>query len=263
MGLIDCQPIVDKIVQSVKPSVSTPECWTKPNKPCLAVVYENDESSLAYLSSLEKYAKRMHVDIRKYSPDRPLNVCDPNHPPNCHGIIDLRAVEYQSKIWPEKQVEGFDCADDIERVSCTARACVEIIESVEEIKGKRCLVIGYGRKVGKPLAYLLMRKHAASVTTVHKYTPKDQVYGFMWEADIIVSAVGKANYWEPSGVPAYDKMFNLRPRVIIDAGYDNGKGDFHEGYQEHNHVSPVPGGVGPVNATLLLKNVWLSADLKF
>jgi methylenetetrahydrofolate dehydrogenase (NADP+)/methenyltetrahydrofolate cyclohydrolase len=100
--------------------------------------------------------------------------------------------------------------------------------------------------------------HAGSVTTTHQYTKMEDLFGkHIPDADIIVSAVGSAHLI--SG--------DYKDKILIDAGISvvqgRVQGDIHPDLIEHNQVTPVPGGIGPVTTALLLENVSLAAKGKF
>lgn len=256
MPLIDCNIIAKKILKTVKGGT-------------LAVLRNYDDpSAVSYVRQLYKTAQKAEISLieedynSKWIPDGVNRLIEKNNNDNeVDGIIVVSPapVHYRclDNICPQKRVEGNDFDDDITRISCTARAIVHIIESIEEIEGKNVLIIGYGKAVGKPLSYLLMRGHVGAVTTTHKYTIADDLYRFISNADIIVSAVGNPHFL----------IDDFSDKIVIDAGITvkDGRlfGDVHPELIENNLVSPVPGGVGPVTTALLLQNVAKAAKEEF
>jgi methylenetetrahydrofolate dehydrogenase (NADP+)/methenyltetrahydrofolate cyclohydrolase len=173
--------------------------------------------------------------------------------------IDTERV--QSLIPPEKDVEGVNPANignvvygRRSLVPCTARAVLEMIESTGiELRGKRCLVVGASNIVGKPIAVLLMREEATVVST-NKFTA--DLPGLAREADVLVAA---------AGVPHLVKRDWVKPgAVVIDVGIHRldgpdgartvGDVDFDAVREVAAHLSPVPGGVGPMTVAMLLRN---------
>ncbi|MBQ1374797.1 MAG: bifunctional methylenetetrahydrofolate dehydrogenase/methenyltetrahydrofolate cyclohydrolase FolD [Clostridia bacterium] len=148
---------------------------------------------------------------------------------------------------------------DFDFLPCTPAGVMEIIdEAGVEVKGKECVVVGRSNIVGKPQAMLLLHRHG-TVTLCHSRT-KD-LKEVTRRAEILVAAVGKA------------KMITadmVRPgAVVIDVGMnrdENGKlcGDVDfDGVKEvASVITPVPGGVGPLTITMLLKNTIKAAQLK-
>ena len=124
------------------------------------------------------------------------------------------------------------------------------------LKGKNAVVIGRSNIVGKPMALMLLQEHA-TVTICHSATPNLKAHTL--QADVIVAAVGKRNILTADMV---------KPgAVVIDVGMnrdDAGKlcGDVdYDGVKEvASHITPVPGGVGPMTITMLLVNTLASAE---
>ncbi|MBQ6053193.1 MAG: bifunctional methylenetetrahydrofolate dehydrogenase/methenyltetrahydrofolate cyclohydrolase FolD [Clostridia bacterium] len=141
---------------------------------------------------------------------------------------------------------------------CTPAGIIELIKSTgTDISGKNCVVIGRSNIVGKPMAMLLMHENG-TVTVCHSKT-KD-LKAITSNADILVSSVGKAGFLTADMV---------KPgAVVIDVGMNrdaNGKltGDavFDEVSRVASFITPVPGGVGPMTITMLLKNTLTARKL--
>ncbi len=265
--MIDCTLLKNRILDATRSLLKD-----LPKKPKLVCVkMNNDQASHSYASALRMLCRAMVVDFELME-IRPKNLIlqiaihEANRDPAVTGIIVLRNTNDNSilplfimakqAIEPWKDVEGNEFDDDPERVSCTARACLEIIRQETEIEGKEVVIVGYGKVVGKPLAYLLMRAHAGSVTTTHKYTQNLDEH--LKRADIVISAVGKPHFID------YECKDGT---VIIDAGISIGvggvNGDVHPIMYNKAKISPVPGGVGPVTSALVMQNVALAANGKF
>jgi methylenetetrahydrofolate dehydrogenase (NADP+)/methenyltetrahydrofolate cyclohydrolase len=174
--------------------------------------------------------------------------------------VDTERV--QSLIAVEKDVEGVNPANignvvygRRSLVPCTALAVMELIESTGiELRGARCVCVGASNIVGKPVAVLLMRAEATVIST-NKYTR--DLADLTRTADVIVSAAGVRDLIRASMV---------KPgAVVIDVGITRVKGAdgttktvgdvaFDEVSKVAGHVSPVPGGVGPMTVAMLLRN---------
>jgi methylenetetrahydrofolate dehydrogenase (NADP+)/methenyltetrahydrofolate cyclohydrolase len=134
---------------------------------------------------------------------------------------------------------------------------MKMLESINyDLKGKHAVVIGRSNIVGKPMAMMLLQKNA-TVTICHSGT-KD-LKAMTLQADVIVAAVGKRN--------VLTKDMVKPGAVVIDVGMnrnDEGKlcGDVDfEGVKEvASHITPVPGGVGPMTITMLLVNTLEAAE---
>jgi methylenetetrahydrofolate dehydrogenase (NADP+)/methenyltetrahydrofolate cyclohydrolase len=140
-------------------------------------------------------------------------------------------------------------------VPCTALASIEMIESTGiELRGKRCVIVGASNIVGKPIAVLLMRAEATVIST-NKYT--EDLASLTRTADVLVSAAGVAGLITRDMVKPGAVVVDVGINRIMDA---NGKrrtvGDvaFEEVAQVAGHLSPVPGGVGPMTVAMLLRN---------
>jgi len=138
---------------------------------------------------------------------------------------------------------------------CTARSVIELIKSQVDIKGKEAVIIGRSNIVGKPAAFLLLKENA-TITICHSKTI--DIESVCKKADILVSAIGKPGF--------VTKDFVKEGAIVIDVGTTmvegKVKGDvnFEEVLEVASLVTPVPGGVGAMTTTMLMKNTceaWL------
>ncbi|HBT73880.1 MAG TPA: bifunctional methylenetetrahydrofolate dehydrogenase/methenyltetrahydrofolate cyclohydrolase FolD [Lysinibacillus sp.] len=142
---------------------------------------------------------------------------------------------------------------------CTPFGVMKLLEySGIEIAGKHAVIVGRSHIVGKPMGQLLLQKDA-TVTYTHSKTP--DLPSFTKQADILIAAVGRANF--------ITKEHVKEGAVVIDVGInrdDNNKlcGDvnFVEVDGIASHITPVPGGVGPMTITMLLFNTVQAAENK-
>ena len=194
-----------------------------------------------------------------------------NHDNSIHGILvqlplpaHINAQKVIEAIAPEKDVDGFHVASAGALMTglpgywpCTPHGCMKMLEHIGySLKGKHAVVIGRSNIVGKPMALMLLQEHA-TVTICHSGTPDLKAHTL--QADVIVAAVGKRNILTADMV---------KPgAVVIDVGMnrdDAGKlcGDVdYEGVKQvASHITPVPGGVGPMTITMLLVNTLASAE---
>ncbi|MCL2171612.1 MAG: bifunctional 5,10-methylene-tetrahydrofolate dehydrogenase/5,10-methylene-tetrahydrofolate cyclohydrolase, partial [Defluviitaleaceae bacterium] len=158
-------------------------------------------------------------------------------------------------IAPEKDVDAFHLMNvgrimtgNYHFLPCTPAGVMELLDFYEiDPAGKHCVVIGRSNIVGKPMAMLLLHRHG-TVTICHSRTP--DLGAITRQADILVAAVGKANLVTADMV---------KPgAVVIDVAInrmDNGKicGDVDFAAVEPiaSHITPVPGGVGPMTRAIL------------
>jgi methylenetetrahydrofolate dehydrogenase (NADP+)/methenyltetrahydrofolate cyclohydrolase len=167
-------------------------------------------------------------------------------------------------IAPEKDVDGLHpfnlgnlLAGTPTMVPCTPAGCLEILDHYGiELRGAEAVVLGRSRLVGKPLAQLLLGRHA-TVTTCHTRTRN--LAEHTRRADVLCVAAGKA------GVITGDMV---KPgAVIVDVGINRlesgqltGDVDFESASAKASAITPVPGGVGPMTIAMLLRNTLLAAQ---
>jgi methylenetetrahydrofolate dehydrogenase (NADP+) / methenyltetrahydrofolate cyclohydrolase len=199
-----------------------------------------------------------------------------NRDPSVSGIMlhlplpaHLDATEMQYQIDPVKDVEGVNPANigyvvygHTRIAPCTALAVIELIKSTGvPIRGAEAVVVGASEIAGKPIT-LLLTEQMATVTLCHIAT--QNLPRHTRAAGILVVAVGK-----PGLIGAAD----VRPgAVVIDVGINRvslpdgskktvGDVDFEAVKERAGWITPVPGGVGPMTVSMLLKNTLRSAEL--
>lgn len=175
----------------------------------------------------------------------------------------LKESEVLETISPEKDVDGFHAVNvgalwsgGRALVPCTPRGCVYLLEkSGVQIAGKRAIVIGRSNLVGKPVAALLLARHA-TVTLAHSRT--EDLPARTAEADIVIAAVGRAKLvkrsWIKPGAVVIDVGINRD-----EAGKLCGDVDFEDVKDVAGQITPVPGGVGPMTIAMLLDNTLSAA----
>lgn len=167
------------------------------------------------------------------------------------------------RINPKKDVDAFHPANvgkimigNFSFLPCTPAGVMELLKHYNiDVCGKHCVIIGRSNIVGKPQA-MLMLKENATVTICHSKTAN--LPEITKQADILVAAVGRADFVTADMVK--------KDAVVIDVGInrkEDGKlcGDvkFSEVEQIASYITPVPGGVGPMTITMLLKNTLTAA----
>lgn len=189
-----------------------------------------------------------------------------------HGILvqlplpkhldDKTVIEH---IDPKKDVDAFSEVNvgkimlgDYNFLPCTPAGVMELLrESGIDPSGKECVIVGRSNIVGKPQAMLMLHANA-TVTVCHSRTR--DLASVTRRADILVAALGKANFITADMVK--------EGAVVIDVGInrlDNGKlcgdVDFTSVEPKASYITPVPGGVGPMTITMLLKNTLKAAEI--
>lgn len=249
--------------------------------PGLAVILVgNDSASQVYVRNKKMACE--YVGIKSFSYELPEETSEQdllelihtlNHDAQVSGIlVQLPLPKHMDEnkvilaIDPKKDVDGFHpqnvgalCVGLPGFVSCTPAGVIELLKrSQVDIAGKRCVVVGRSNIVGKPVSLLLLREHG-TVTICHSKTKN--LTKILQQADIIIAAVG---------VPRMIQGSDLKEQaVVIDVGMNRdetgklcGDVDFESCEQIASYITPVPGGVGPMTISMLMKNVVLAAKNK-
>lgn len=142
---------------------------------------------------------------------------------------------------------------------CTPSGCMRMLEHLGcDPKGKRALVLGRSTLVGKPLALMLLERHA-TVTIAHSRT--ENLADHARAADILVAAVGRPNLvkgdWIKKGAVVIDVGINR-----LEDGTLTGDVDFEAAKDRAGYITPVPGGVGPMTIAMLLSNTVDAAEAR-
>ncbi len=278
--IIDGKFVSAKIREQISQDVSE---FTKKYgyAPGLAVVVVgSDPASAVYVRN--KHRACLDVGITSYQIALPeqtdeqtlLNKIDElNNDKNVHGILvqlplpkHINEEKIIERISPIKDVDAFHPAN-VGRIMigkysflpCTPAGIIALLDYYKvEIEGKRCVVVGRSNIVGKPMSLLLLEKNG-TVTVCHSRTKN--LGDITREADILVVAIGKPNFLTADMVK--------EGAVVIDVGINrlaDGKlaGDvqYDEVEKIASMITPVPGGVGPMTITMLLKNTLAAAKMQ-
>lgn len=251
--------------------------------PGLAVILVgNDPASQIYVSNKEKAAHQVGMNSFQIKLSKDISedelitkIDDLNNDKNIHGIlvqlplpkgIDTKKVIHA--IDPKKDVDGFNTLNvgklsigeldgkDKAIVPCTPLGCLHLLKKTlgNNLVGLKSLVIGTSNIVGRPMARLLTLEKCTD-TIAHSKT-KD-LKAECLQADIIISATGVANLIKADMVKKGACVIDVGINRIID---ENGKSrlvgdvDFENVKEVAGHITPVPGGVGPMTITYLLSN---------
>lgn len=248
-------------------------------RPGLAVILVGeDQASQVYVRNKEKACVECGFYSEKYvlpaetSEEELLGlVAELNQNPRVHGILcqlplpkQIREEAVIAAIDPKKDVDAFHSSNvgrimigDFDFLPCTPAGVMELLDEYQiDPNGKHCVVIGRSNIVGKPMSMLLLHRNG-TVTICHSRT--QNLAEICREADILVAAVGRAHFVTPDMV---------KPgAAVIDVGMNrvDGKlcGDVAPEVAEvAGYLTPVPGGVGPMTITMLMKNTLKAAHLQ-
>ncbi|WP_296134490.1 bifunctional methylenetetrahydrofolate dehydrogenase/methenyltetrahydrofolate cyclohydrolase FolD [uncultured Eubacterium sp.] len=279
MALIDGKAVSLQVKQQVKQECD--KLKTKGVTPGLAVIIVGDDpASQVYVRNKEKACEECGFYSVKYALDADttqdeLNalIDKLNKDEKINGILcqlplpkHLDDKEVINRIDPIKDVDAFHpvnvgaiMIDDYNFLPCTPAGVMELIHSTGvDVTGKKAVVIGRSNIVGKPMAMLLLHENA-TVEITHSKTL--DLKSITKEADILVAAIGRAKF-----VTA-DMVKN--GAIVIDVGMnrdENGKlcgdVDFENVKDKCSFITPVPGGVGPMTISMLMRNTLTAAKLQ-
>ena len=243
-----------------------------------AVLVGDDPASLVYVGNKEKACEQ--VGIRSLRHRLPASTSETElvalvrrlgHDADVHGILvqlplpaPLRAQVVIEALAPEKDVDGLHPVNQGRLLAglpglrpCTPLGVLRLLDTTGvALAGARAVVVGRSVLVGKPVAFLLLERHA-TVTLCHSRTA--DLAGEVGRADVVVAATGQ---------PALVRGEWIRPgAVVIDVGINRGGdgrlcGDveFEPARARAASITPVPGGVGPMTVAMLLANTVTAAE---
>jgi len=269
--LLEGKPIAEKIKEEIKIAVSSLGV-----KPVLASIQIGENAgAAAYVKSQAKVAESLGIEYQLHKlgeETAEAHLIDfiqkLNLNRSVHGIIIQmplpQGIDYKKisrYIDPKKDVEGMHPANigklifgNAKLVPCTAASAMELIKSTGvDLYGKEVVIVGHSEIVGKPLSLLLLEKFA-TVTVCHIGTSKaGKLEEHVKKAEILVVAVGKA------GLIKGDLVKD--GAIVIDVGINRvadkivGDVEFEPAEKRASWITPVPGGVGPLTVTMLMRNL--------
>lgn len=275
--IIDGKAVAQRVRNEIKNEVLLIKA--KGITPCLTVIIVgNDQASLVYVNNKKKACAEVGMDSRELAcredikEEELISIIDNlNKDKEVHGIlVQLPLPRHISEekvinfINPHKDVDCFHPFNVGKLMTgapifepCTPAGIIELIkESGCKISGSECVVIGRSNIVGKPIAMMLLAENG-TVTIAHSRTRN--LKEVCKRADIIVVAIGKAKF--------IDAEYIKPGAIVIDVGMNRneigklcGDVDFVSVKEIAGAITPVPGGVGPMTITMLLKNTLKAAN---
>jgi methylenetetrahydrofolate dehydrogenase (NADP+) / methenyltetrahydrofolate cyclohydrolase len=249
-------------------------------QPTLAtILVGNDPASKVYVSSKHKAAARVGISSRSYNLQEETKeaellslISTLNADKSVNGILlqlplpeHLQEMNMIEAIDPGKDVDGLTTTNagrlvygQTDLTPCTPRGIMELLHHYRiPIRSSRAVIINRSTLVGKPLQSLLLNEDA-TVTVCH--SKSRDLPSLTREADILVSAVGRRPQFVVTadmvkeGVVVVDVAMNrIDGRLLGDVAYE-------EVSKKASHITPVPGGVGPMTVVMLMQNTLLAAE---
>jgi methylenetetrahydrofolate dehydrogenase (NADP+)/methenyltetrahydrofolate cyclohydrolase len=290
MKIIDGKKISNQIKEEIK--IEVDQIIKKGGRPphLAAVLVGNDGASLTYVGSKVRSCEQVGFNStlvklnENISQDTLLKkIQELNNNEDIDGFIvqlplpkHINEEKILMAVNPNKDVDGFHptnfgkMALNMETfISATPYGIIELIRRYKiDTTGKNTVVIGRSNIVGRPISILMSRKGNpgdSTVTLVHSRTKN--LESFTKNADIIISALGVPDFINSSMVKEGVVIIDVGITRVKDESSPKGyviKGDvdFESIKEKASHITPVPGGVGPMTIAMLLKNTLLSKSLK-
>jgi methylenetetrahydrofolate dehydrogenase (NADP+)/methenyltetrahydrofolate cyclohydrolase len=284
-SILDGKAISKKIQAEIKNEVEEFSTSSGVTPTLAAVLVGEDPASQVYVRNKERACKRagLSSQLHRMSAESTTEevlakVNSLNDDPKVHGI--LVQLPLPKQVDSLKVLDAVDSRKDVDAfhptnvglisqgrprfLPCTPHGIVQMLFRYElETEGKMVCVVGRSDIVGKPMALMLVQRSTelgskmanATVTLCHSRTP--DLPSVTKQADILIAAVGRANFVTADMV---------KPgAVVVDVGINRtddglvGDVDFEEVSKVASWITPVPGGVGPLTVTMLLRNTFEAA----
>lgn len=263
--------IADKIKLEISEFVSLRKANNLIIPKIASILVGEDGGSIYYINNQEKISKSLGVDFDKIlfpstiSEEELINeIISLNSREDISGIIlqlplpkSMDEKKVVSTISPSKDIDcltyenaGKLYMGEDSFLPCTPNSVIRILKSLDiTLEGKRAVIVGRSNIVGKPLSALML-KESCTVTICHSKT--QSLRDICKEADILISAIGKPKF--------INDEFVKDGAIVIDVGTSSVNGkitgdiDFDKVVDKASFITPVPGGVGALTTTLLIKN---------
>ncbi len=284
MILLDGKKIAGDIRAELKQKIDVLKEQGKKVPGLVTILVGNNPASEIYVSSKGKACQEIGMITKSekhsdaISEKELLDLVESyNNNPDYHGILvqlplpkHIDEDKVIEAISPKKDVDGFHPVSIGNLVigkdtfaSCTPAGIQELLIRYRiETEGRHVVVLGRSNIVGKPIANIMLqkKKFANSVVTICHSAAKDVSY-FTKQADILIVAIGRANFVKEDmvkdGVVVVDVGINRIEDKSKTKGYRIcGDVDFENVSKKASYITPVPGGVGPMTIAMLLKNTY-------
>ena len=288
MILLDGKKTSQDIKDEIKAEVDKMKARGEKVPHLAAVIVGNDGASLTYVGSKVKACEQVGFQstlIKMPNTTSEIELLDKIKELNNNDDIDGYIVQLPlpkqintrkvlMQVDPDKDVDGFHptnfgkmALDMSTFIPATPFGILELIERYGvETQGKHTVVIGRSHIVGRPMSILMGRKGFpgnSTVTLTHRYTKN--ITQITSQADIVITALGIPNFLKAEmvkdGAVVIDVGITRVPDDTKKRGYRiSGDVDFENVSKKCSHITPVPGGVGPMTIAMLLKNTLLARE---
>mgnify|MGYP000963970107 FL=1 len=262
-------------------AASVARCAARGIRPCLAIVRTGeDPGDESYERGARRRCEALGIEVRPVHVPRDVSqedflfaVEEINMDPSVHSCLILRPLPphlddeaVRRALAPAKDADGITdgslsglyAGTGRGYAPCTAEACIRILEHYGiEIKGKHAVVVGRSLVIGRPVAMLLLERHA-TVTICHTRT--GNLTEICRQADILVAAAGRQGILDPGCFREGQVVLDVGIHVGAE-GKISGDVDFLRAEPLVSAITPVPGGVGAVTTAVLAAHVVRAAEM--
>ncbi len=272
--ILDGKRIADSLLDELRLRVDARVEAGLPRPGLAVVLVGSDPASQSYVRNKRRAAEKVGIQALDYdlpagtSEAELLDLIDRlNADPSVHGILVqlplpgiADATHLIHRIDPRKDVDGFH-PENVGHLAlrqfglrpCTPRGITTLLAYTDQpVRGRSATIVGVSNHVGRPMALELLIA-GCTVTSCHKFTPRDVLARHVGEADILVVAVGRPGLipgdWVKPGAVVIDVGINR-----LDDGRLTGDVDFDAAARRASWITPVPGGVGPMTVATLMQN---------
>ncbi len=286
MTIIDGKKVAADIRAELKIKIDELKVDGKTVPGLVTILVGEDPASKVYVRMKHKACEEVGINSKaevldaSITEEELLKLIDQyNNDPLFHGIlVQLPLPKHINEdavieaISPAKDVDGFHPINVGKMVigketffPCTPHGVVELLQRYDiETKGKHVVVVGRSNIVGKPVANLLLQKKegANAIVTICHSAAEDLSYHTK-QADILIAAIGRPEFIKENMVKENCVVIDVGVNRVDDPaskkGYKLvGDVDFENVSKKASHITPVPGGVGPMTIAMLLKNTYLA-----
>ena len=288
--IISGAEVAKQICEELKKEVDELKAKTGVVPGLVTILVGENPASVSYVTAKQKTSKELGFysiqdnQAADISEAALLALIDKyNQDPQIHGILvqlplpkHVNETKVLYAIDPRKDVDGFHPVNvgklmigEADYLPCTPAGIQELlVRSGVETKGAELVVVGRSNIVGKPIANIMLQKQKganSTVTIVHTGTPRDKIIDHCRRADILVVAAGVAKYvkadWVKTGAAVIDVGVNRIGLSESGKAILAGDVDFETVKEIAGLITPVPGGVGPMTITMLMKNTVKAAKV--
>jgi len=272
-----------EVAKSVKDRVrkSVEELKKQGLEPCLATILVGDNAASAtYVRNKHKACQEVGIITKDHNPSKSISqnelnelIDSLNNDRNVHGILVQLPLPDQldefvtiSRISPIKDVDGLTPHNmgllSMRKAilkACTPSGIMEMFDYYDiELEGKTIVIINRSNLIGKPLYHMLLEKNA-TVITCHSKTKN--IKEICKNADIVVSGVGDRTKFVLTPDMIKDGAVVIDVAISRIDGKLTGDADYEKIIEKVSYATPVPGGVGPMTVSMLLRNTVTAASL--